>query len=294
MHLDLRHSAQDNSPKVRKILKYILVLNLLVTVIKLFIGFTAGSLSIISDGIHSMIDSLNNVIGIFAIKVASDPPDPKHPYGHSKFETLGALSVVAFLAIASFELIEKSLTRLLDPSDLPHIDSNTIWLLLLTLVINIFVWLYESSAAKKLNSLLLSADAKHTLSDVLVTITILLSMFFIFHGYNWIDPVLSLIIAFVILHSGWSILKETIPILVDEAWLKPEEISNLVLSTDKVVAFEALRSRKVHDEAFIELTIRVSTDSLREAHEISHEVEEKITHVFGHAHVTIHVEPSGT
>lgn len=294
MHLDLRQSTQNNSPKVRKILKYILLLNLLVTVIKLFIGFVSGSLSIIGDGIHSLIDSLNNVIGILAIKFASEPPDPKHPYGHSKFETLGALSVVAFLAIASFELIEKSLTRLLDPSDLPHIDTNTILLLLFTLVINILVWLFESNAGKKYNSLLLKADAQHTLSDVLVTITILLSMLFIFHGYNWVDPVLSLIIALVILNSGWSILRETIPILVDEAWIKPEEISALVLGTPKVVSFEAVRSRKVHEEAFIELTIRVSTDSLKEAHEISHEVEEKITHAFGHAHVTIHVEPAGT
>lgn len=292
MHLDIQKFSQNNSPKVREILKYILVLNLLVTVIKIFIGFASGSLSIIGDGIHSTIDSLNNVIGIIALKVASAPADSKHPYGHSKFETLGALSVVGFLAIASFELIEKSIERLLNPTDLPHIDLLTVILLLVTLVINIFVWLYEMNAAKRYNSQLLKADAMHTFSDVLVTISILLSMFFILKGYSWLDPILCLVIAFVILNAGWHILQEVIPVLVDEAWLKPEDISDLVLSTDKVVAFEDFRSRKVHEEAFFELTIRVSTDSLKEAHEISHEIEEKITHRYGHAHVTIHVEPA--
>ncbi len=291
MHLDIKELSNNRSPQVRKILKYILVLNILVTIIKLVIGISSGSLSIIGDGIHSTIDGLNNVIGILAIKVASEPPDSKHPYGHSKFETLGALSVVAFLAIASFELIEKSITRLLDPSDLPHIDWLTVALLGVTLVINIFVWLYESNAAKKYNSQLLKADAMHTFSDVLVTISILVSMFFISSGYNWIDPLLCLVIAIVILNSGWHILKEVIPVLVDEAWLKPEDISDLVLSSNKVVAFEDFRSRKVHDEAFFELTIKVATDSLKEAHNISHEIEEKITHRYGHAHVTIHVEP---
>jgi cation diffusion facilitator family transporter len=291
MHTQTPKTEINTSPQVKNILKWILVLNLLVLAIKAFIGIRAGSLSIIGDSVHSGIDSINNIIALFMIKLASEPPDSQHPYGHAKFETLGALAVVAFLAITSFELIEKSIIRLLNPNEFPKIESMTIWLLVLTLAVNIFVWLYEKSAAKKFNSYLLLADAEHTFSDILVTSSILLSVFFIARGYLWLDPVLCLFIAFVILRSGWIILKDTIPILVDEAWLQAEDISALILNTPRVVGFTHLRSRRGRDRNFIEMTVKFDTDSLLEAHALSHQIEEKIIHKFGQAEVTIHIEP---
>ena len=292
MHLEAPKQLENTTPKVRFILKWILVLNILVALIKCFIGFRAGSLSIIGDSVHSGIDSLNNIIALVMIKLASEPPDKKHPYGHSKFETLGALAVVAFLAIASFELIEKSIMRLFNPSEFPHIEQITIYLLLVTLVINIFVWSYEKAAGERYNSALLKADAAHTFSDILVTISILASVFFITQGHLWLDPILGLVIAGVILRSGIEILQQTVPILVDEAWLVPDDVREIVMSTYKVKSFAAFRSRKVHDQAFLEMTIRVETDSLAEAHEISHTIEEKIIEKYGEAEITIHIEPS--
>ena len=291
MHIKLPFEERA-SLQVGKILKWILVLNVLVFVIKLFIGFKSHSLSIIADGIHSGIDSFNNVLGIVMIGLAAEPPDKKHPYGHSKFETLGALAVVAFLVIASFELIEKSITRLLNPAAYPQIDDQTIYLLVLTLAINIFVWVYENKAADRLHSQLLKADAAHTFSDILITISILASMIFIARGYLWLDPLLGLFIAIVILRSGWIILKQTVPILVDEAWLQPEQVHDLVYATDKVIKFEDFRSRKGHEYSFVEMTVKFNTDSLSEAHRLSHEIETKIINKFGEAQVTIHIEPN--
>lgn len=291
MHLHSPVSVNNTQPAVKNILKWILLLNLLVLVVKAFVGLRAGSLSIIGDAVHSGIDSLNNIIALVMIKLAAEPPDEEHPYGHAKFETLGALAVVAFLAITSFELIEKSIIRLLNPSDFPRIENLTIWLLLITLVINIFVWVYEKSAAKKYNSYLLSADAEHTFSDILVTISILLSVIFIARGYLWLDPLLCLVIAFVIMRSGWLILKDSVPLLVDEAWLKREDIATIILDTPQVMAFTHLRSRRGRDHNFVEMTIKVATDSLTEAHRLSHEIEHKILDKYGQAGVTIHIEP---
>ncbi len=293
MHLESPITKTTASTQVAKILKGILVLNILVLLIKLYIGFKAFSLSIIADGIHSAIDSFNNVLGIAMIGLAAEPPDSKHPYGHAKFETLGALGVVSFLAIAGFELIEKSIIRLLNPSDFPHIDMITIYLLVLTLSINIFVWIYENNAAKRLNSALLKADAAHTFSDILITVSILASVVFIAQGYRWLDPALGLFIALIIMRSAWLILKQTVPILVDEAWLQPEQVYDLIHSTDKVISFEGFRSRKGHTSSFIEMTVKFNTDSLSEAHKLSHEIEQKIIKRFGEAEVTIHIEPWG-
>lgn len=292
VHLEAPKNIENTNPKVRSILKWILVLNLLVAAVKFFIGFRAGSLSIIGDAVHSGIDSLNNIIALVMIKLASEPPDKNHPYGHSKFETLGALAVVAFLAIASFELIEKSIIRLLNPSDFPQIEKITIYLLIVTLVINIFVWAYENNAAKRFNSALLKADAAHTFSDILVTISILASVFFISKGHLWLDPFLGLVIAAVIVRAGLEILKQTVPILVDEAWIVPEDVKELVMTTDKVRNFHSFRSRKVHDQAFLEMSISFDTDSLAEAHDLSHLIEEEIIKKFGEAEITIHIEPS--
>jgi cation diffusion facilitator family transporter len=288
----------DNSSKkeavvtVRSILKWILILNLFVAGVKFFIGFKASSLSIIGDAVHSGIDSLNNVIALVMIKLASEPPDKNHPYGHSKFETLGALAVVAFLAIASFALIEKSIIRFLNPGDFPRITNLVIYLLIVTLVINIFVWLYEKNAAKRFNSAILAADAEHTFSDILITISILTSVFFIARGYLWLDPLLGLVIAAVIIKSGIEILQQTVPILVDSAWLVASDIQDLVMTTPKVISYSNLRSRKVYDEAFLEMNVRFDTDSLQEAHELSHEIENRIIDKYGPARITIHIEPA--
>lgn len=260
--------------------------------IKFFIGLKANSMSIIGDAVHSSIDALNNVIALLMIRLAALPPDDDHPYGHGKFETLGALSVVVFLALASLELIEKSIARFLNPGNLPHISSNMFWLLFVTLIINIFVWAYEYNQGKKLKSHLLIADAEHTFADILVTSSILLSVFFISKGYNWLDPLLGLFVAAFILRSGLQILQEIVPILVDEAWLKPEDIKELILSTNKVLDFDNFKSRKSSRGNYLEMTIKFKTDSLSEAHHLSHEIEKKIIDQFGKAEILIHIEPA--
>ncbi len=291
MHLESPANLSQAKPQVKTILKWILVLNLIVFAVKIFIGLKAMSLSILGDAVHSGIDSLNNVIALFMIKFAHMPADEDHPYGHSKFETLGALAIVAFLAIASFELIEKSVIRLFHPGDFPNIEPITIYLLAFTLVVNIFVWLYEKNAAEKYHSQLLKADAAHTFSDILVTISILASVFFIAKGYNWLDPILGLLIAAVIIRSGIHILQETVPILVDEVWVKEEDARDIIMSVDKVVGFHGFRSRRGHEYNFLEVKVQFATDSLSEAHDLSHEIEARLQHKFGAAQVTIHIEP---
>lgn len=278
---------------VSKVLKQILVLNLLVFGMKLFIGFRAVSLSIIGDAVHSGIDGLNNIIALMMMRLASEPPDSEHPYGHSKFETLGALAVVAFLAIAGFELIEKSIMRFLEPSQYPVIDGLVYWILIITLLINIFVWIYERNAGRKYQSQILLADASHTFADILITISILLGSLLIQHGCFFLDPFLGIIIALLIFRSGWKILRETIPILVDEAWLDLASVESIVLAFDKVVEISNFRSRKVHQRAFLEMNVKFRTDSLQEAHELSHQIEAAIIDKYGDAEITIHIEPEG-
>jgi cation diffusion facilitator family transporter len=180
----------------------------------------------------------------------------------------------------------------MSPSDYPQIDNLTINLLLVTLLINFGVWFYESRMATRLGSYLLKADAAHTFSDILVTISILASLFFISHGCLWLDPILGLLIALLIFKSAFEILKATIPMLVDEAWLQPDDVEDLVLDVAKVIGFENFKSRRNHKDFFIEMTVSFDTDSLTEAHNLSHQIVANIKDKFGaRTQVIIHLEP---
>ncbi len=138
--------------RVRQILWLVLAANLFVVVIKLFVGLRAGSLAVLGDAAHSGVDALNNVVGLLAVKVAAEPPDEEHPYGHGKYETLAALAVVSFLSIAGFELVSGAVGRLAGSAAAPQVDSLTFVLLGGTMIVNTLVATGEARAAARLRS----------------------------------------------------------------------------------------------------------------------------------------------
>ncbi|MBI3308823.1 MAG: cation transporter [Candidatus Melainabacteria bacterium] len=286
-----KNKIQSYSRDVKKILIVILVLNIIVLFIKIVAGIMTRSLSILSDAAHSGIDAFNNIVGLFVLKFAAEPPDKEHPYGHGKFETLAAFGIVVFLAITCVEILQTSIGRLIHPVNLPLFKIGVVWILVLTLLINIFVWIYERGRGKLLKSDLLIADATHTGSDVLITLSVLGSQYFIAHGIYWIDPVVAIIIAFIIARAGYEVVTSTVPILVDEAWLDPANISKSAMKINGVKSCYDIYSRRSPSLAFIECKIKVVPKDLYTAHQIADQVEGKLREDFGDCKVTVHVEP---
>src|SRR5216684_4482157 len=105
--------ALDRSASVRRVLRGLLVANVAVVIAKAAVGTLAGSLAVLGDAIHSSVDAVYNVLGLIVVRVASRAPDEDHPYGHRKFETLGALSIVVFLSVTCFELVRSAIGHLL-------------------------------------------------------------------------------------------------------------------------------------------------------------------------------------
>src|SRR6266498_5785461 len=106
-------SEPRSSPAaVRRVLVGLLVANLAVLAAKAIVGLASGSLAVLGDALHSSVDSIYNVLGLIVVRVAARAPDEDHPYGHGKFETLGALAVVVFLSITCFELVRSAIGRL--------------------------------------------------------------------------------------------------------------------------------------------------------------------------------------
>jgi cation diffusion facilitator family transporter len=279
---------------VRGVLARVLVLNLLVVAIKVIVGLRTGALSVLGAALESSLDLLNNVVGMILVTVAARAPDETHPYGHAKFETLGALAIVTFLSISCFELLREGVTHLRYAQS-PVVPSLGEMLLVgLTLGVNAFVVLYERRRGRELSSSFLVADATHTHSDVYVTLLAVASLGLTRIGLGALDPVLALVVALIIAWNGYQILRETIPILVDERGLDSADVRRLVERIPRIAEVRTVRSRSgASGVVFAEVTVGVAgSTTVEDAHAIADEVERRIAEALGASEVVVHVEPS--
>jgi cation diffusion facilitator family transporter len=155
---------------VRRVLLVTLAFNIVVVAGKLIAGLLAGSLSVISDAIHSSVDSLNNIIGLVVMKYATADPDEGHHYGHAKFETLAAFAIAGFLFVTCYQISLSALYRVFShDTPAPEITALTIGVMVGTIGANIIVTVYERREGRRLQSAFLIADSAHTRSDALVS-----------------------------------------------------------------------------------------------------------------------------
>jgi cation diffusion facilitator family transporter len=283
----------DPRSTVRKVLILTLLLNLFVLGLKAVVGSLTGSLSLLADALHSLTDSANNILGLIASRFSSPIPDRDHPYGHHKYEAVGALGIAAFLGIACFEIVQSAIERLIYPREPVRISGAELWLLLIVLGINIFVAFYERREGKRVGSPILIADAKHTMSDVWVTISVLAGLIGIWTlGWQWLDLVLSFPVAILVLFSGWEVLRQNLPWLVDEIAIAPEAIYAIAKSVPGVLNCHDIASRGVVGrQTFIEMHLIVDAPDVETAHQITEEVEAKLAERYSPVRVLIHVEP---
>jgi cation diffusion facilitator family transporter len=284
-----------NRAATRRVLTIVLVLNIAVCVAKLVAGIMANSLAIISDALHSSIDAINNIFGIALLQLAAKEPDAEHPYGHGKIETLGAFSIAGFMLITCYEITKQAGWRLLGKETAEfEITMFTLVVVGVTLLVNIFVVLYEKAMARKYASEFLYADAVHTQSDVLVTSSVLIGLPFVMRGYLFLDALLALIVAGVIGWSVYRVLQRTVPTLLDAAAVDAGVVRRVALAIPGVVTVHDIRSRMHGGHKFVELTLIVAENDLREAHDITEELETKIVEQCGPSSITIHIEPAST
>ncbi|MEN9871273.1 MAG: hypothetical protein RLZZ171_2265 [Cyanobacteriota bacterium] len=293
--------VQDNRSQVRRVLWLTLLLNLFVMTLKFVLGIATGSLSLQADALHSVTDSANNILGLVTNRFSSPKPDREHPYGHQKFEAIGALGIAAFLGIACFEILRGAVEKIFLTSEnaAVKISPTELWLLLVILGINIFVAFYERSVGRKVNSPILIADAKHTMSDIWVTIIVIAGLIGVWQAEKlnlpqllWLDVILAFPVALLVFYSGWEVIKENLPWLVDEMAIAPEAIYDVVMKVSGVINCHDIASRgMLGRQVFIEMHLIVNTDDLVVAHQITEQIEARLEQHFGTVRVIIHVEP---
>jgi len=290
--LGVHFSHRQNS--IRNVLYVTLGLNLLVLETKFSLGLATGSLSLLADALHSLSDSASNILGLIAMRLANPQPDWDHPYGHSKFESLGALAIGGFLIVAGVEIFGSAIKRLFmfENGESIEISDVSFIMMIVVLIVNIGITLYEDRRGKALNSKLLQADARHTLSDVWVTLALLAGMGGIRLGWVWLDTVLAFLVAGLVFWSAWEVIKDNIPFLSDRVAIPASEIMEIVTDVYGVLNCHSITSRGVvGQEIFIEMHLIVAPREIEAAYKIVEAVEEKLQEKYGNVHATIQLEP---
>ncbi len=282
------------SPSARRVFLGLLAINASVVGAKLLVASASGSLAILGSALDSSVDALNNVLALIVVRVAAREPDEDHPYGHGKFETLGALGIVGFLSITCFELVRSAVNRLVEGAGASRMTVTDAHLaaLVATLGVNVVTTWYEHRRGVELGSELLVADAAHTRADVLLTAGVLVGVLFARQGWWWIDPAVAIVVTLVIAFVAYGILVRTVPVLVDERAVPTRDIQATAQAVPGVKSAYGIRSRGPSDQRYAEVTIAVDRRAdVAAAHSIADAVEQRLKSDLRLHEVTVHIEP---
>ncbi len=272
-----------------------IVSNSLLVVTKLVVGLLIGSVSVISEAIHSGIDLLAAIIAFVAVRKASVPADADHPFGHGKMENLSGTIEAALIFVAAGLIVVEAIRKLFKPLELGNLGAG-LAVMGLSVILNVVVSSRLMAVAKREDSVALEADALHLRTDVWTSVGVFLGLGLIqLTGLVWIDSAVAIGVALIIAHAAWELTRRSMGGLVDEA-LPGEElefIKKLVAEEyPQVIEIHQLRSRKAGPERFLDLHMVVWKDlPVSTAHDLCDRLEADIESRLPRSNVTIHVEP---
>jgi cation diffusion facilitator family transporter len=283
---------------INRVLWQILFLNVFVASAKAAWGIISGSTAMFADGIHSFTDASGNIVALIAMKAARKPPDEDHPYGHHKYESFASAAIGLMLCLAAWRVVSGSVSALLAfARDGVHpkveVTAISFAVMIITLGINLFVVWFETRRGQELRSDVLQADAKHTLSDVWVTLGVFASLILVKAGVPIADPIVGLFVAFAIVWAAIKVFKSAHTTLSDQQRLDPREVMERVIAFEGVKGCHNIRSRGTGATIHMDMSILVDPGiTVEHGHAIARDLERWLCGRYeGLADVVIHVEP---
>jgi cation diffusion facilitator family transporter len=269
--------------------------NSLLVALKLAAGIVMGSVSVISEGVHSAVDLLAAFIAFFSIRAAAKPADEEHEFGHGKIEnisgTIEALLIFGAAALIIYEAIDKIINRAK-----PEFLTAGIGIMAFSAVLNFFVSRFLHKIAHRTDSVALEADAWHLTTDVYTSLGVFAGLIVveITHWYI-LDPIIAIVVALLILRAAWNITRKSVRDLVDERLPQAEEdiiTASILEHVGELAGFHELRTRKAGSQRYIELHLVLPKKvTIEEAHRLCDHLEEDIKGKLPEGNVTIHCEP---
>lgn len=292
----------DSAQAKKRVALLSVLSNTALVILKIVVGLLIGSVSVLSEAIHSGVDLLAALIAYFAVRKSAQPPDEDHPFGHGKFENIsGAIEALLIFLAAGWIIIE-SVEKLLHPTPLEGLSWG-VAVMAFSAASNTLVSHFLFKVGRATDSQALLADAWHLRTDVYTSLGVMGALAVITGGHwlwpeldlSWVDPLGAILVALLILKAAYELSVEALRDLADSALPKDEEeqIRQAILSFAPIPhGFHHLRTRKSGAQRFIEFHVTVAGEmTVAEGHRFSHALSRAIGARLAHANVVIHIEP---
>lgn len=272
-----------------------IVSNMLLVLLKLLVGFWTGSVSVLSEAVHSATDLLASGIAFLSVRIADTPPDEDHPYGHGKIESLSGLAEALLIFVAATFIIYEAFAKLIaHQTHVPQVDAG-LAVMGFSALVNVGVSRHLHRVATETDSLALHADAEHLRTDVLTSIGVFVGLVLVrLTGKALFDPLTALFVALFIVHAAYRISRHATQLLLDVRLPAEEEAAiQEVLETDsRVLSFHKLRTRKSGTARYVDVHVQIDDEhTLVEAHDLTEELEDRIRALLPAIYINIHIEP---
>ncbi|MCK9580278.1 MAG: cation diffusion facilitator family transporter [Methanoregula sp.] len=268
-------------------------------VMKFIIGFAIGSVSIISEAIHSSMDLIAAIIAFFSVRKSAEPPDEAHKFGHGKFEDISGLIEALLIFVAAILIIKEAASKLLgEPSE--HFTPDLLIFGIAVMGISALVNWYVSSrlmkVAKESESIALESDAWHLRTDVYTSVGVMLGLVLIkLTGIAIFDPLFALGVAVVIMKAAYDLTVRSLSDLIDHSI--PQEDENRIMEiicehSSDYAGFHDLKTRRSGPEIFIEFHLVMPGGiTVLQSHDFADHLEADLKVEYPRANTTIHIEP---
>ena len=294
-----KQESMDNNQIAMKVSAVSIVINLVLSVLKLIAGIVAYSGAMVSDAIHSASDVGSTLIVIVGVRLSGKQSDQEHPYGHERMECVSSIILSGLLLATGIGIGISGLGNIVKSTSGKAIEIPGM-LALIAAVVSIVVkeWMfwYTRGAAKKINSGALMADAWHHRSDAMSSVGAFVGIFGARMGYPILDPIASVVICLLIGKASIDIFRDAVDKMVDRSCDRQteESIRRTVLSVEGVKRVDLLQTRLFGSKIYVDLEIAADgTQTLDEAHQIAEHVHHAIEHTFPDVkHCMVHVNPA--
>ena len=296
MHAPIEKSSeQKRYQETRKVTLVGSVVDLVLAVAKVAVGFISNSQALIADGIHSFSDLVTDVMVLFAAKHGSQEADADHPYGHARYETIATVALGIALILVGFGIAYDAIRRLYEPELLFHPGWMAFIVACISIVAKEAIFRYTMHVANKLRSNLLRANAWHSRSDAISSVIVAIGVLGSIAGLEYLDSIAAIGVAFMIAKIGadfsWHSIRELVDTGLDTEIV--EKIKDVIRSVKGVESLHFLRTRRMGADALVDVHIQVGPKvSVSEGHQISESVRQKlIAEVNEVSEVLVHIDP---
>lgn len=274
-----------------------IISNAVIIILKLVAGIMSGSISIISEAIHSLSDFLASVLTFFAVMKSSEPADREHPFGHGRYEDMSGFIEGGLIIFAAFYIVYEASKKIFCSTPMETETTFGIIVMGIAVVANFLISSYLFYVGKKTNSISLMADGEHLRTDIWSSLGVLVGLVLIkLTGLEILDPLIAILVALFILKAGFSISKTTLNNLLDVA-LPEEDLQKIemvikAMKAEGVISYKDMKSRCSGPEKLLEMTLIFPEDmTIKQCHDICDKIEDNIKQALGSCNISIHAEP---